>query len=304
MAASKRRSGLALPLILIAGGVLLLLGNLGVIDVPSWDTLVRFWPVLLIAIGADLIFGRSSLSGVFSALLMVAILLALGSVAFRFFAPADWQLRNEIVSISRDGAMRATIDLACDTCSLDLYATSAEEPLVGGRASIPRISTLRQSIATESDLRAVEIDSRTARWLPWQITDRHLATWDLGLSSAGEVSLTASAYGDVRADLVGLDIATADITSTHGDVRLNLSTRDGATYIVAGGDIAIAVPEGLNLSVQAAETSLSVGEGLTQSGTMISSVSSSGLDVAMLTVRSADTVTFTLAVQSESSLSD
>jgi len=58
---ARRRYGLALPLLLIGGGVLLLLGNLGVVDVPSWPTLLRFWPVLLIAIGIDLVFGRSTL---------------------------------------------------------------------------------------------------------------------------------------------------------------------------------------------------------------------------------------------------
>ena len=48
----------AVPIILIALGIALLLGN--VFKLEIWDILIRLWPVWLIAIGLDLLIGRQN----------------------------------------------------------------------------------------------------------------------------------------------------------------------------------------------------------------------------------------------------
>ena len=52
------RQGVVGPLVLTGLGVVLLLGNLGYLQVSALETLWRFWPVLLIAVGVELLFGR------------------------------------------------------------------------------------------------------------------------------------------------------------------------------------------------------------------------------------------------------
>lgn len=76
-----RREAIVLPLLLIAAGVILLLKNLGHLPWTVWELLAKLWPVLLIALGLDILFGRSALRwalGIALALLVaLAVLLAL-----------------------------------------------------------------------------------------------------------------------------------------------------------------------------------------------------------------------------------
>ncbi|RIK28496.1 MAG: cell wall-active antibiotics response protein, partial [Chloroflexi bacterium] len=60
METRKNRSSLFGPILLIGLGILLLLSNLGVLTVNVWQMLFRFWPVILIAVGLDILFGRRS----------------------------------------------------------------------------------------------------------------------------------------------------------------------------------------------------------------------------------------------------
>jgi hypothetical protein len=50
---------IAWPVILIALGVLFLLNNLALLSISFWRTLWRFWPIILVLIGIELLFGRS-----------------------------------------------------------------------------------------------------------------------------------------------------------------------------------------------------------------------------------------------------
>ncbi|MBI2955630.1 MAG: hypothetical protein HYY30_15045 [Chloroflexi bacterium] len=54
-----RRGSFVGPLILITIGVLFLLGNLGYLSWGFWQSLLRFWPVILILFGVEVLFGRS-----------------------------------------------------------------------------------------------------------------------------------------------------------------------------------------------------------------------------------------------------
>jgi len=305
MSSRRRRYGLALPLILISGGVLLLLGNLGLIDVPSWSTLLRFWPVLLIAMGIDLVFGRSSLSGVLSGILAVALLVALGMVGFRLFAPSSWQTRLETVSIELEEASVAEIDVSCDACELEVAASESAESLVSGRLRVPQISSLQQTVVQKPDVRSVELKNRMVRWLPWRVDSADLALWQINLSTVPAIALSASARGDLTANLRHLQIEEAVLTSTAGDVRVEISDTGGAEYVVLCDDLTLILPEGLSLLIDSSTSdALALGEGLVQSGSRITTASPgrSGAQ-ATLRVREAETITVLSAGHISPSLS-
>jgi len=57
-------------------GVFLLLNNLGIMPNASWTVLFRWWPVLLIAAGLDLIIGRHSVWSAIIGLVLGVVLLA------------------------------------------------------------------------------------------------------------------------------------------------------------------------------------------------------------------------------------
>ena len=71
------------PIILIVLGVLLLLNTTGVVPWEAWESLWRFWPVLLILWGVGIIFGRPSPIGrvIVLALLALFIVFAVSNIA-------------------------------------------------------------------------------------------------------------------------------------------------------------------------------------------------------------------------------
>ena len=69
-----RAGSLVWPIVLIGLGVLFLLNNLGIISWDVWTLVIRMWPVLVIAIGLDLLFGRrSSLGSAIAAVLIIGM---------------------------------------------------------------------------------------------------------------------------------------------------------------------------------------------------------------------------------------
>lgn len=66
-----RRKGIAGPAILVALGIIFLLNNFGYLPWEIWGTIWRFWPVVLIIVGLEILFQKTS-SGKF--LILIAFL--------------------------------------------------------------------------------------------------------------------------------------------------------------------------------------------------------------------------------------
>jgi hypothetical protein len=60
MKVHRHRRSLVGPVILIGLGMIFLMDNLGLLDRTVWALLGTVWPLLLVAIGLDLLFGRRS----------------------------------------------------------------------------------------------------------------------------------------------------------------------------------------------------------------------------------------------------
>jgi len=54
----RQPSGIFLPLIIVAGGVVLLLNTTGVLSWSAWSELGRLWPIAVILFGLSLVWHR------------------------------------------------------------------------------------------------------------------------------------------------------------------------------------------------------------------------------------------------------
>ncbi len=94
----QRRGGLLFPLLLIAMGTLFLLNNLGIVSWTVWRVIGQMWPVLLIAIGLDILLrgylGTGARATMVSLLIMVVVLGAAGAAAIA--VPAGTILGREL----------------------------------------------------------------------------------------------------------------------------------------------------------------------------------------------------------------
>ncbi|MHB1162474.1 MAG: LiaI-LiaF-like domain-containing protein [Chloroflexota bacterium] len=79
---TRRRGGLAVPLILIAFGLAFLAGNLGLLSWNFWEAAFRLWPLLIVAIGLDVMLGRTSAGAVRTTVgALVIVAMVIGTVA-------------------------------------------------------------------------------------------------------------------------------------------------------------------------------------------------------------------------------
>jgi len=109
MSDRHRRPSIAGPVILISLGVIFLLNNMGVIELNAWDVIMRFWPILLIAIGLDILIGRRSAWGAAIAVVVVLAILA-GGIVF-FDNQSQWTYESENFEIPLGNVEVATVSL-------------------------------------------------------------------------------------------------------------------------------------------------------------------------------------------------
>lgn len=90
--------GIIIPTILVVLGILFLLSNFGVISGDFWLSLWKFWPLLLVLLGVEIILGVTrGWVAILLALLAVVVIVAVGSALAFGFSHGSW-LRRERVS--------------------------------------------------------------------------------------------------------------------------------------------------------------------------------------------------------------
>lgn len=246
-----RQGSFVFPLLLIAAGVILLLTNLGYLPRPVWSSLLRLWPVVLIALGLDLLFGRSmvrwAVGVALAALVAIVVLLAV----FHPTAAGLW----EAVRVPIGGAARAEITVAAPVGEVLVRATAGTDLLVGGkvRARWPDRSTwtARRSEGTEQfSLALARLHPFPAEWWP----ERSQVALDLapGIPLALRAMLGA---GRASLDLSALDLVGVTVRGGAGKVDVTFPSRGQfAARIVSGtGEVTVRIPSGLGARIRIEE---------------------------------------------------
>ena len=174
------RESIVGPILLIGLGIIFLLNNLGVLAWHSWGTLLRLWPVLLIAWGIELIFGDDSIWGQLIAVtLIVAALVGavwLTATPSRFGAEQMLEISHPL-----DDAERATIHLERGAGRIVVDALEDSTDLVEGVAYHLKGETIREDYDKVGD---EAIFSLTSQNLFAQFTPQSSASpaWELSLN--------------------------------------------------------------------------------------------------------------------------
>lgn len=244
---NETRSPRWLPWALILAGVLAAARQLGWIDAGFLLDLISLWPLLLIAVGADLI-----LRGRGRGLVIVA---ALAAAALLLSVPGSWAggaVRTEAVSVPRDGATEASVDLEHAVGDLRLAAAAPDAAaLITGTVTRPDGARLvreveRDGARTEVELR-VDADGVRA----WRGAERR----GVDLRLAREVALDLDVEAGVgRADLDLRDVTLRrlDLDAGVGEVRVDLpATGPFVADVAAGvGEVVVRVPRDLPVALE------------------------------------------------------
>ena len=247
------------PLLLIGAGVLLLMSNLGYISLPAWSVLWRLWPLTLVAIGIDIIFGRSRFGSLISGVLILALIA--GAVALAFFAPnipfldklsqpEGWHTEHIEYSLGDIEAATVTIDWTSVPGSLEALVDSPY--LISG--DITYQGELDFNVNERRGNADVMVDSHyNGTWFSPSFGSSPDGKWDIGLSPNIPLDLNLDAgSGSCNFDLSGLELSDLYLDSGSGSVTLALPSGSSFdAFIDSGsGSVKISIPDDVGVRVE------------------------------------------------------
>ena len=262
----RRFPNLFWPITLIGLGVVFLLTNLDIIDPVRVDVLWRMWPVFLVLVGVNLLFGRRSwVSSVLSALLALAV------VAFLIFAPQvldvlpEADMVTESFSEEVDGASSATVTLDFDRGDLKVELLEGSSNLFEAEVTHNEEVDFRTSGSSNRTVR-MELENLGAPDFGFMLPDQRI-TADVGL--AGDVPLDLQVeIGSGSADLflTGLELTSLEAASGSGGIEAFLPAGDFPVKLSAGSgslDVETAANSelDLNANVGSGRITLTLAEG-------------------------------------------
>ena len=267
MASQQLRRGFPLfPILLIALGFLLLLQTTGVLSWHLWASIWRLWPVLLIAIGINIMLGARMpwVAGILiAAVLAVGVALAAFSGAFvsnGFRGDVEvigsfQELLGETESVGVNinfGAGELTLD------SLPVGSANLVEAEFRGREA--EVSVNRSNGSADLDISNGDFSFDLFR-------NNEGATWSVSLSPSPGMYLDLDAGAtEMRLDLTHLKVNDLSIDAGAADIEIVMPADAGQVNVdidIGAADLLIIIPEGVGARIDAdtAVGSLSIDQG-------------------------------------------
>lgn len=249
--------GFVWPVILIGAGIVFLLNNLGIIDWSVWQTLWRLWPILLIAVGLDLLVGRRfPLGSALLALLLVVVLVlgVRGTIPGVIAASSVTVDRTETISQDLGDSERASVEINFSAGNLNVDALPEGSPhLIQGSVDLSRNERLSKDFGANNGVARLILDSQGSWSMGPDVLGGSEKRWDLGLTQAIPLDLVVdSGAGKANLDLTGLNLRRLDLKGGVGQVTVKLPAAGRYEVDVDGGvgQIVLIVPEDLAARIQ------------------------------------------------------
>ena len=252
MTDNTHRNSLFWPVVLIGAGCILLLRNLGFLPDFSWAALLNLWPVALIVLGLDLMFGRKSpwVGGLIGLLTIGAV------IAFLYFSPAlgikaPAEVKTEVISepLGNTTSVEYFIDTAAQPVSVQALPKSTDL----FKATILTPGQVFLSVAGDAH-KTVQLSTRSNpnTWLNF-INNPQRLYWDIALNPAVPSAINLNgASGALNLDLSGIMLTDLQTTLGSGSSHFILPVTD-APYDVnvqsGSGAVTLNLPENTELAL-------------------------------------------------------
>jgi hypothetical protein len=247
------------PVLLIGAGVVWLLSNLGVIPQQNLCILFNLWPLILIIVGLDLLFGRRSpviggLIGLAAIGLVVFLLISGPSLGL---AATGGQLVTDRFTVPLAGVENAKLYL--NLSSEPAYVKSAAgNNLVD--ATLQHYGTNRSEVVGSGKNVVVTIDVQKQWGGCWFFGSGGNARWDIGIAPSVPLDVTLDAgSGMAEIDLSELQVTYLETNMGSGSTTIELPESVAKlTSTVDGGSGSLVITMG---KVIDAEVTLDGGSG-------------------------------------------
>lgn len=246
-----RREGLVWQLVLLGLGVILLLGNLGYLATRALPLLSKVWPILLVAVGIDIAFGKNR-HGWYTVLhaglgILMMVLIFWLAVAF----PTVTNTRDVFFEQSVDGATSSNIDISMLAGEFKLTGDSKSDKLLAVSAVLPGNVTLTPDYTSpkngESSL-VIKVDNDQ-----WQALNTTSYSYNFKVFSGLPIKLdTQLIMGDFQINLLDTEVNELNTEMAVGAQTVYLPCNDGLTANLqqAVGNIELYIPQGCKVTIR------------------------------------------------------
>jgi hypothetical protein len=270
-----RGEGFVGSIVVMGLGAIFLLANLNVLGVSPWAFIIRFWPLIIIGYGLDLIIGqRGSLSAMISVLIGLAIVG--GMVALAFVGPLSLSspqtLQNYAFSQTIDNANSAKLSIKSVGGNLFLTSGAEGQTLVEGDLALNPRETVSPHYIVQSDRGIFNLETSGYNFV--YINRFDVSNWNLRVNNQIPLEVqTRHTIGNQTIDLRPLQVEEVDLKNVLGNALIYLperSTLEGNLSSVIG-DLAVVVPDGVDtrLKIDTGITSVSFPDGFIREGDYI-----------------------------------
>ncbi|MGQ9780575.1 MAG: LiaI-LiaF-like domain-containing protein [Bacillota bacterium] len=257
---AERRRELVGPLVLIGLGVLFLLYNLGLLGREVWVMVWRFWPLVLVAAGCEIIFARrfpwtTFLIGL--VVLVVAGFFSISNLVFRLAVSEEGQERDEApIAIAErlDGARRARIEIEAGVAELHLDGSAAPSFLVEGTIFPGPGEELRRSFRIEDGRAFFTLQSKGIAIFPAPRRWHGRRFWELRLSREIPLEIEVkTGVGLSVLDLRSVKATKIEVRTGVGRTTLTLPERGVLEASLQGGvgETVVYIPKGMAVRIRA-----------------------------------------------------
>lgn len=238
--------GIAAPTILVGLGLIILFDNYGNITINIWSLLLRYWPLMIVAIGIDVLVGRRKLwISVMISLILLAFILGL---IFSGAGRTGQRVEIETIQEPAGSITHAEIDLRYAVGEISLSGTSNSTYLID--AQIPESNYIEPNYNFSEENNSANITMWS--WFGGFV----FPSQDQQMNS--DVILLDSVIYDMELGL-GVGVLTSDLTElvitdiaiNEGVGKVEIMLPDTGDYVLginqAIGTMNIIVPEDLNV---------------------------------------------------------
>jgi hypothetical protein len=242
---ARRHGGVVGPVILISLGVIFLLNNLGLLDWGVWQSVLRLWPVLLIAAGLDLLIGRrSALGSLIVAILLLGVLA--GAIWLHTAQPFAATRGAKTIRQTLDGATRAEVTINPGVGELTVGPLTDRELLLEAAIDLKRGETLQPDVSRSGNtlVYTLSTESQGWNWGPWG-ADR---VWAISLNPDIPLDLRVDlAVGMAQLDLSELALSGFEASTGMGQMVVTLPRHGGGQATIDGGigQVVVRIPGGV-----------------------------------------------------------
>jgi hypothetical protein len=277
------RHGFLWPIVLTGLGVIFLLSNFGIIQMPVWTAIVRLWPVLLIALGLNLVIGRSK--GWWSPVLGIVLgLLLIAAVIFLAIRSPFGTGRPVAIDYPSANVQTVSGSIEMTAGKLVLSSQASSSSVLKGNIQLSNNEILDEEFTPKSNA-DYTIQSHGGNYM--YMNDSGNYTWNLVMNADLPTDLNLkSAAGLIEADLSKTNLTGLDVNLAAGKVMIAIpqSGTYHASIENAVGEIIICVPDNLavKITLDTAVSATNFENGITRQGTASSGTTSTAtLDVKL-----------------------